>query len=486
MHTRLNRRADGSAGWIDEGELLRHSPTPLVEQLFALLLARIQSRQLAAGTRLPSVRLLAHDSGVSIDTVSRAYDKLVAHGHADARPGSGFYVKSSARAGIRQSAAAPDATTVRHLHWNQRLIAAGGQPDQPGSGVVPDAWQQPAGLAQAIRRLGRAKSALSGYGDPLGYLPLRQQLQRKLLEVDVHAPADQLVTTTGATQALSLLVRTYMNSTMEPVLVEDPCSFMLRDCVASMGLQQIPVPRLVDGPDTDELRRLCGVHRPRFFFCSSVLHNPTSTQLSPYRAHQILRIADEFDLTLVEDDSFSDLMPSPVGITRLAALDRLERVVYVGSFSKTMPPGLRVGFLAASADRIERIALYKHVNCLTGSQLSERAVYQMLTQGQYRHHCEQLRARLDERRGTLVRQLLALGWRVPHPPEAGLFVWADLGPGVDAQRLAVQLAEQGCMQAAGELFSATPALHSCMRFNIATTDAERGLRPLVKLLQQRR
>jgi DNA-binding transcriptional MocR family regulator len=237
----------------------------------------------------------------------------------------------------------------------------------------------------------------------------------------------------------------------------------------SAGLEMLAVPRLSDGPDLEVLRALCIEHRPRFFFLGTALHNPTGTHVVPHKAFQILRLAEEFNLTLVEDDTYGDLIPGGAAgaVTRLASLDQLQRVIYIGSFSKTMAPGLRVGYLAASSERIEWMATYRALNCLASNSLAERIVYRLLSEGSYRHHCEQLRARLADVRPRAADALQRLGLTLTHEPDAGLYLWADLGEGVDAFKVSQQLLEQGHLTAPGRLFSLAHASH--MRFNIATT-----------------
>lgn len=462
----------------------------LVDQLCAAVLRRIQAPDAASGTRMPSVRQLSDSCHISRDTVSRAYDKLVAHGHLESRPGSGFYIKASSKPRRARTAAPAEAhvtarSNVMASAWRHRILQTH-KPylSQTGIGLLPDAWLGEADLSATLRSLGRSNQrGLMGYGDPQGYLPLRQQLQLKLGEMDIDASPEHIVLTNGATEALHLMVMSYLRTPGEFVLVEDPAPFLLSERMLAAGLNFAHVPREHDGPNIEVLRKLCEQHRPTMFFCSTVLHNPTSSQMSAHKAFQILRLADEFNLTIVEDDTYCDLMPStPLGqVVRMATLDQLRRVVYIGSFSKTLAAGLRVGFLAASHARVEWILAHKIASHIAGSSLTERTVYRILSHGGYRHHCAQLRNRLDELRLPLVHQLRALGLDVARAPQAGMYVWARL-PGQSSGAIADRLLEQGHLVAPGLLFSQRADINAHLRFNVGNTLDSPVLPALARLL----
>lgn len=461
------------------------SRVSLVDKLFDRVVLEIQAGRLAPGQRVHSVRQLADECEVSRDTVARAYDKLVAHGHLESRPGSGFFVKQKQR----QAWPSADAGTSQLLPqwWRFRLVQpVGNLSSTSGLGLLPSDWMDETGLGKAMRSVARASARnLATYSDPLGYLPLRQQLQAKLREVQIEAPVSRIMVTAGATQALQLIVMSHLRDAGEPVLVEDPASFLLRDRLMATGLELLTVPREADGPDLEALREHCVRHRPRFFFCSSVLHNPTSTHIAPHKAYQILRLADEFNLTIVEDDAYSDLMPvgKTAPVTRLASLDQLERVIYIGSFSKTVAPGLRLGFVCANQKIMEWLTVYRTVTDISGTSVNERVLYQLLSHGGYRHHCAQLRSRLDECRQPVIQQLTGVGCRIEHQPGEGMYLWATLPDKIDSMVIADELLKRGHLVAPESLFSGGAQARSKMRFNVSRTLDSPVLPELARLLQ---
>ena len=463
--------------------------TSLVDQIFQMVVRSLRAGQLAAGRRLPSVRQLAEDCDVSRDTVARAYDKLAAHGFVEARRGSGFYVKTARRTSRHadRHSPRPDQMLTNPFQWRSQLVKPlGDHVTHMGSGVLPAEWMNESEIAQAMRNVARSNQrSLASYADPRGHLPLRQIIQAKLLATGIHADPQFIMSTIGASEALHLVIQAfYYRIDSEFVLVESPAPFMLHQHLAMTGLDLALVPREADGPDLGVLRALCEKHKPRFFFCSSILQNPTSSYMAPHKAFQLLRLAEEFNLTIVEDDSYCDLAPSGMAgqMTRLATLDQLKRVIYIGSFSMTLAAGLRVGFVAASPEKILWLSQFRTANLISNSTIAERTVFSLLSEGNYRRTCEQLISKLDERREPVVEQLKAIGIMVDHAPDSGMFLWGHLGEGVDAFLIARAMLESGHLTAPGGAFSFEPRHTEYMRFNIGMTHDSPAIAELTRLL----
>ena len=295
--------------------------------------------------------------------------------------------------------------------------------------MLPADWLDGAAIANALRSIGRQQgNLLLNYGAPQGFLPLRQQLQLKLAELEIAAPPEQIVTTVGVTQALDLVAREFTRAG-DTIFVDDPAWFLMFGSFAALGARVIGIPRLADGPDLARLAQMAALHKPKLYVINSVLHNPSSTSLSAAKAFQVLRLAEEHGFTIVEDDIYCDLHPGSAvqPATRLAALDQLQRVIYLGGFSKSMAANLRVGFIATSPEWAQRLADRKMLATLTSSDIGERVVYKILSEGLYRKHLDRIRARLDAIRGKTVRQMERVGLTVDTAPPAGMFVWADAG-----------------------------------------------------------
>ena len=466
--------------------LLQRNPQhTLAEQLAALFAERIGQRRLAPGARLPSVREGARQHRVSPSTVVAAYDQLQAQGLVEARRQRGFFVREpapganharAAASSARTTAALPapvDATALIRAMFQPRAGSVG-----PGLGTLPEPWLDATLTDRALRRVLAKGSDALRYGDPAGDPTLRAALARRLGgDLGIAAEPGQIVTSIGATHALELIVRTLLQPG-DAVLVDEPGWAVEFARLSRMGVRLLPVPRGARGPDLAVLARLAEQHRPRLYLTVSVLHNPTGNTLTLAAAHQILRIAEANDLTLVEDDTYAWLAPAHA--PRLAALDGLQRTIYVSGFSKILAPNWRVGFLAAAPALAERLIDSKLLTTLTTPAVFERAVAGCLEQGLLRRHAERVVQRLDTARQRVVRLVEDAGCRFVTPPQ-GLFGWVDTG--VDTDALARRLAQDGWLLAPGSLFHATPRAGTLMRMNFASSQDPRFWQ---RFVQQRR
>lgn len=465
---------------------LRSSDLSLVEQLVGHYGGLIRHHGLRAGARLPSVRVLADQAGVSRDTVVQAYDRLAALGLVHSRRGAGFFVSALRPA---QASAPPSLPTALEqgaafdTTFLLRSMFREGMEQSGGAGMLPPDWLDHEMLASALRAVGRSTGAsLLSYGLPQGYAPLRQQIASLLQSQDVPAhPEANLMTVAGVTQGLDLIVRSLVQAG-DTVLVEDPGWFLIFGRLTALGVNVVGVPRLPGGPDVQALERLAHQHAPKLFILNTAVHNPTGQTLSAGTAHEMLRIAERYGFLLVEDDTYSDFLPgTPV---RLAALDRLQRVLLVGGYSKTLAGSLRVGYVAAHADLIRRLTDLKLLGGLTSALPGEQVVHRVLADGQYRKHVDRLRERVDRARGRCLRMLEGLGCHAPHEPQAGMFAWVDCG--MDSEVLARHAAAQGLLLAPGLLFSPRQAAGSMLRIPVPMVEQPQVCKMLGQLLQRLR
>ena len=356
--------------------------------------ARIASRALAADDRLPSIRSFAATMGVSPSTVVEAYDRLAAEGLIRARPGSGFYVSSAALPRLSLAQDQPQRDRAVDPFWvsRQSLDAASGAL-KPGCGWLPADWMPTEALRRAFRGLARAEDAvLADYGATRGSLALRRTLMARFADEGLDASPDQVLLTMSGTQAIDLICR-FLLRPGDTVLVDDPCYFNFRALLRAHQVKLVSVPYTPSGPDVASFEAVLEAERPRLYITVSGLHNPTGATMSPQTAHRVLNAATACDLTIVEDDIFADFEPEPSA--RLAALDGLNRVIRIGSFSKTLSASLRCGFIAARADWIEQLVDLQVATGFGGPcAVATEIIASVLATGFYRKHVEELRRRL--------------------------------------------------------------------------------------------
>ena len=470
----------------DAAVLSRQADSTLTDQLAARFSAHIRQRLLAPGTRLPSVRECARRHQVSPSTVVAAYDRLLAQGLVEARRQRGFYVRD-APADVHAHAQPGDGRAPGALRTPLPVSATAlirgmfqppGSHPMPGLGTLPMDWLDAGLLATALRRVssGAQLADLSlRYGEPAGDLRLRRALATKMADHGVSATPQQIITTIGATQALDVVTRTLVRAG-DSVLVDEPGWSVEYARLAALGLRVLPVPRGEDGPDLDAMERIVNAQqphdKPRLYITVSVLHNPTGASLSLGCAHRLLQLANRHGLTLVEDDTYAHL--APAHLPRLAALDALERTVYISGFSKILVPNWRVGYIAAPPALVDRLVDNKLLTTLTTPALTEQALAHCLEHGLLRRHAERVMQRLDAARARTVKLVQAHGCRFAAPPR-GLFGWVDVG--VDTERLA-QVMIDDWLIAPGALFHATHRPTTLMRINFATTQDARFWRAL--------
>ncbi|MFK4442702.1 DNA-binding transcriptional MocR family regulator [Caballeronia udeis] len=450
----------------------------LVDQLVQWGRRRIDERVFRPGMRMPSIRKLAVDKGVSRFTVVEAYERLVAHGYLDSRRGSGFFVRdrtSSNDSHVHPALAterAPVPSTIDVVWLLRNMLHTSSPAKGPGIGYLPASWLNGELLTGAFRALSRQSGAqLLGFGTPQGFLPLRQQIQTRLEELEIGASTDQIVMVSGVTQAIDLIARVFVQPG-DTVIVGDPAWFQMFGRFVAQGARLVGMPYTPDGPDLDALESMVQTWRPKMLVINSVLQNPTGTSLTAAQAFRILQLAETYDFIVVEDDIYGDLCPTNFPATRLASLDQLKRVIFLNSYSKTLAPNLRVGYVAAAPEVANAIADQKMLVGMTSPELNERVLYKVLTEGHYRRHVERLRAKLDGVREKTVRMLEKVGYKPYLVPSAGMFLWADTG--VDSEGLAAAGHEAGFLLTPGSLFSPHQLPSTWMRFNIANC-ADPGL-----------
>jgi DNA-binding transcriptional MocR family regulator len=455
--------------------LARQADRTLTEQLATRFAERIQQRLLVPGARLPSVRECARQHRVSPTTVVAAYDQLLATGLVEARKQRGFFVRAASPA--ERSAAARQARTPMPNSATaliRGMFQPPGSHPMPGLGTLPVDWLDLPMLAGALRKVtsGSQLAAHSlQYGEPAGDLRLRQALASKLADHGVKASPQQIVTTIGATHALDVITRSLLKPG-DCVLVDEPGWSVEYARLAALGMRVLPVPRGEDGPDLAVMQRLAKAHQPLLYVTVSVLHNPTGASLSLQSAHRVLQLAQTHGFHIVEDDTYAHL--APAHLPRLAALDALERTIYVSGFSKILAPNWRVGYLAAPTALVDRLIDTKLLTTLTTPSLTEQALAHCLEQGLLRRHAERVVQKLDAARARSVKLAEAHGCHFAAAPR-GLFGWVDVG--VDTERLARTMLDDWLL-APGALFHATPRPTTLMRINFATTQEARFWRAL--------
>ena len=443
-------------------DLVRISRVPLTDQIVVGFTTMIERRQLAEGTRLPSVRRLSRQLGVSAFTIVTAYDRLAALGAIEPRAGTGFFVARRAADTSLARIEAPPETPDTALSLARAALDLEPIAVPAGAGYLPPEWMADGLPPPLVTKIARREGGLLSPCPAPGLPALREQLVQRLQQNGIPAGIDNVAVTLGATQAFDVIARALL-APGDAVVVEDPGYFILFAQLARHGLKLLPVPRGPDGPDLEVLEETLRLHRPRAIFVQTLLHNPTGSTISPAKCHRLLTLAERHDALIVEDDAYGDL--AEPGALRLAQIDGLQRVLHVGSFTKTLSPGFRVGFVAASAGLVPRLVEEKLLSVLSAPALPEAVVAEALATGRFRRHIAQLRRRLARARSQAETALEEAGIRLDPDRGQGLFLWGRVPESIDVDRLVRSGREAGILLAKGALFSPSGRHSHHLRFN---------------------
>ena len=358
------------------------------------------------------------------------------------------------------------------MWYLRRVFEARALRMKPGCGWLPGDWLFEEGMRRSLRTLAAENVDLGGYGEPKGFMSLRQLVRDLLAEQEIAVSADQVLLTQGSSQAMDLVARRLVRPG-DPVLVDDPGYPNLLFSLRFLGARLIGVPRTPAGYDLAALEALVKEHQPKVFFTQPRLQSPTGSVASLAHLHRVVQLAEQHQFTVVENDIYADLDPEPR--PSLASLDQLQRVVYISSFSKTISPNIRVGYMAAPPDLLEDFAQLKMISGLTSSEFSERLAYGALVDGRWRKHLRGLRERLAQAHQRVAQSLESLGFDLFCEPKAGMFLWARHPDIRNATELAYQAAEQDILLGPGHLFDPDLQPSPWFRFNVAFTDDPRVL-----------
>ncbi|HZZ84250.1 MAG TPA: PLP-dependent aminotransferase family protein [Anaeromyxobacteraceae bacterium] len=432
----------------------------------------IEDGTLAPGERLPSVRRLRTDEGASASTVLQALAQLESSGLVEARPRSGFFVRARSSLPVPRPSAPPE-ECASPLDGMSALVAdlyhSAGDPSlvhlgtaTPAPDLLPTAALTRA-LAAASRR------AVAG-GVELAYPPGLRALRRLVAQRAVAAGCslgeDDLLVTAGATEAIQLALLAVTNRG-DTVAVESPCYYGTLLVLEALGLRVLEVPCHPEtGMDVDELSRRLDLHRVAAVLAVPTFSNPLGSCMPDAAKERLVRLLSAREIPLIEDDVYGDLAFAPARPKPAKAFDQDGTVLYCGSFSKTLAPGFRIGWVAGGRWR-ERVEVLKFATSIATATPAQQALVQFLADGGYDRHLRTLRARLEQnvaRVGAAVAASFPAGTRVSRP-RGGCFLWVELPPEVDALALHARAHESGVAIAPGHVFSAGHVHASCIRFS---------------------
>ncbi|MEO6989414.1 MAG: PLP-dependent aminotransferase family protein [Aquihabitans sp.] len=439
--------------------LTRDAPEPLYEQLADLVAAQIASGVYGPGYRIPSVRRLHEQHGVSLTTAVEACRLLESRGLVASRPRSGFYVERAPRIARSQPPASPLSLQQRRVDasLSVKLNLGIGNPQQPTLGAAvqgPELMAIPALNRLMSQALRLQPTACHSYDAPPGSPILRRAIAQRGVDAGYVVSPDEVVITSGAKEAVYLSIRA-VTRPGDTVAIESPAYYALLEVLASLELQVVEVPSDPrTGIDLLALDEVLTTHPIAAVALVSNYSNPTGSCMTDQDKQTLVALLERHDVPLVEDDVYGDLAfhgPRPKAIK---AFDTDGRVLYCGSFSKTASPGLRLGWSLPGRyqNELEHLKLVVNQATATAPQL---AVAGFVESGGFDRHLNRVRRLYARQMDQMIEAVdSVLPDHSRHTtPSGGHVLWVQV-PGLDAMALYETAGSHGIHLAPGPMFSA--------------------------------
>ncbi|KJZ56862.1 aminotransferase-like domain-containing protein [Pseudomonas marginalis] len=445
----------------------------LYVNLAELLGTRIEQGFYRPGDRLPSVRALSVEHGVSLSTVQQAYRLLEDNGLAMPKPKSGYFVPVGRALPALPEIGRPAQRPVEISQWDQvlELIRA-----VPRKGVIQMGRGMPDVLSPTIKPLLRSLARVSRrqdlpglyYDNIMGCMELREQIARLSLDSGCQLTADDIVITTGCHEALSASI----HAICEPgdiVAVDSPSFHGAMQTLKGLGMKALEIPTdPITGISLEALELALEQWPIKVIQLTPNCNNPLGYIMPEARKRALLTLAQRFDVAIIEDDVYGELAYSYPRPRTIKSFDEDGRVLLCSSFSKTLAPGLRIGWVAPGR-YLERVLHMKYISTGSTATQPQIAIAEFLKGGHFEPHLRRMRTQYQRNRDLMldwVSRYFPAGTRASRP-QGSFMLWIELPEGFDTLKLNRVLMEQGVQVAVGSIFSASGKYRNCLRMNYA-------------------
>lgn len=421
--------------------LNRTSNQSLYRQIAEQIKTQIGNGRLPANTRLPTVRQLAQELGVTRLTIQNAYGELQADGWVEATVGRGTFVSPSVQPMSLQPTIGqfltPDSALSDMLEISQIIGVRSMAMAHPDPSLYPADE-----FCDYLHRLRPIAAQLLSYGPIQGDSELRVEVAKLVQEAGITAVPEQVLITAGAMQGISLVTQA-LSQPGDLVLVDQPTFLGTLNIIKAQHLRSQAIPLHADGPDMETLAQAMREQRPRFYYAIPNFHNPTGYCTSPEKRTALLALARQYDCLIVEDNIYGNLAYDAPAPPPLKAQDTDGRVIYISGFTKDLMPGMRIGYAIVPPHLRTHLLTLRRSTDMCSPEITQRALAHFLRDGGLKRHLRRVLPVYKERRDALMSALTAF---MPAPvtwsqPEGGFSSWVRLpryfAPG-ELYRLALQ------------------------------------------------
>jgi DNA-binding transcriptional MocR family regulator len=473
--------------------LQRRSLNPIYIQIRDYLSSLIKEGKLPIGQKLPSIRVLSQNNQVNKLTVIQAYGLLEVDGLIHARQGSGYFINHTAASSLAlRSTFAPVQEVMISQGGNsffEQYTASLHAQDQPGIIDFSSGFPRNPGLDNlqriAKRAMGRSMDTLFRYDFSQGQLNLRQLIAQMLVQQGLDVSSEEIIITSGSEQALTLSMQYFLQKG-DWAIVETPIYHGALGILENLGARVIGIPMTAEGMNLELLEQYLQSHRPKLIYTISTLHNPTGITTSQTHRQELLALAKHYNCLILEDNAYEGLnfesVPAPI-----KAMDKYDLVTYISTFSKTLMPGLRVGYMVVTGKHYQSLVKQKALHDMHVSSVPQAIVSEFLASGNYRRQLNRLRTFHLQSRNAMLQALSCyfpknITWTVP---QGGLFLWVHLPNDVPIQAICQEALFQKVLVANGTAFfpgRGYPAMR--LNFSHSPEEIEQGIEILGRLLQK--
>ena len=481
------------------------SKTPIFRQIMDQIIGLVDGEALKPGAQLPSTRAMADRLGVNRSTVYRAYQELWSLGYVESSPGSYSTIRKRTRVFSREE---PLANGL--IDWSSRIndrseklyktyLLDQARFKRPGIDEVinfiplsPDSRLLPLDSFRKCMNKVLIKEGvgLLQYGCPAGYGPLRKFIADRMRQHSVSISADEILITTGAQNAIELLMK-LLTEPGDGVVMESPTYTRAIDVFRFSRVRMLEVPMNKGGMDLDALEGLLDRESPALVYTIPNFHNPTGITTEQSHRERLLLLCQRHGLPLVEDGFEEEMKYFGKAVLPIKSMDRRKVVIYLGTFSKILFPGLRIGWVAADRACIERLAAIQRSSILSGNLLDQAALDSFCRAGYYDHHVNRMHRIYRKRMQTAFKAMkthLNSGRVEWTQPSGGYTIWIRLKDmDVNEDEILNIFFRHGVTMQAGGSHYLGPSTGPCFRLSIAhldETEVEEGIRRLARGLDE--
>lgn len=471
----------------------KSSPMPLYLQIKEYIKEKIETGEWPVGSKIPTQRTLAQALGVNRSTIVTAVEELIAEGLLEGKSGSGTRIvnnswslmtstpppdwNSYVKTGIHQ----PNLPTIQEINkaeFYPNLIRLGtGEPS-------PDLFPREM-MKKVFNRLPNHIDSL-GYEEPKGLLYLREQLSKHLKTLGIDASPSSILIVSGALQALQLISIGLLQRG-SAIFLEKPSYLYSLNVFQSAGMRLFGLPLDENGVRPKTIMEQKKRQNASLLYTIPSFHNPTGILMSKDRRRELMDVCEQERLPIIEDDVYRDLWLDSPPPQPLKAIDKNGLVLYLGSMSKTLSPGLRIGWVVGPEPVIERLADIKMQTDYGSSSLSQWAVAEWLSSGLYHQHLEKVREELKVRREVMIDALQKhfsdiATWNVP---KGGFYIWLRLLPSLSIRELFETALEHGILLNPGNVYDQHSSQYIRLSYSYASmSELKQGLHRLSSIIRQ--